>query len=208
MITTYMGVVVPSAILIPVSVGAQRYNKLKASRFLFLYLLIGGIINLWAIILARKGVNNLPLLHAYTVLEFLVVTLFYKKILANKLISQVLTTLLFLFPAWAILNWLFFQNMHTYNSYARSPEAILIMGMSIAYLIKEDHPDGISWTGNPFNWMNAGLMLYFSGSLFLFTFSNFIIPNRVVNAYIWNFHATLVLIMYLLFTAGFIKCRK
>src|SRR6201999_1594371 len=99
MLTTYMGVIVPSAILIPVSAGAHRYKKLKASRLLFLYLLIGGIINLWGIILARKGINNLPLLHAYTVLEFLVVTLFYRKILTNKHISQILTILLFLFPA-------------------------------------------------------------------------------------------------------------
>jgi len=209
MLTTYMGVVVPSTILIPVGAGVQRYRHLKTARVIFIYLLVGGLFNIWAILLARKHINNLPIFHLYTIFEFLTITLFYRKILPGRTIHRILTILLFLFPAWAILNALFFQNIHMNNSYARTPEALLIIGMSITWLLtSEEHPNELGWTGNAANWINTGLMLYFSGSLFLFAFSNFIISHRLMNTYIWNIHATLVLIMYLLFTAGFLKCSR
>jgi len=79
----------------------------------------------------------------------------------------------------------------------------------------QNNEDGIEkkWVVNPINWVSTGLLLYFSGALFIFSFSNMTSLQKVskyhsLDVLIWDIHATLLLIMYLLFAIGFSKCRK
>ena len=62
----------------------------------------------------------------------------------------------------------------------------------------------------PNNWIVTGLMLYFAGAFFLFLLANYTLAgaNRHARNIIWDAHATLVLIMYLLMAVGFMKCKK
>jgi len=88
-------------------------------------------------------------------------------------------------------------------------EAILLVCFSLYYFITTAADDEAApWASQPDNWVNAGILLYFSGALAQFAFSNVVdvTASQAIKLLIWELHATLVLIMYILFTISFSKC--
>ena len=111
------------------------------------------------------------------------------------------------FPLFAIMNSLYLQSLFHFNSYARGIEALIMIVFCLIYIAK-DHEEG-SWGSVPENWVNAGILLYFSGSISQFTFSNVVSVHapQYFKMIIWDIHATFVWIMYVLFSVGFGKKR-
>jgi hypothetical protein len=181
-------------------------------KVIFYYLVVDGIVNLVAIALADNDIHNLPLLHVFTIMEFLMLSYFYLQVLRDKTARLVLRCLLIIFPLFCIVNFLFFQSINRFNTNTRPIEALIIMACSLAYF-SETNDTATKWSQIPVNWVNTGLLLYFSGALFIFSFSN-VTENFMSKKYhaiyflMWNVHATLVLSMYLLIAIGFSKCRK
>jgi len=207
----YMGIIVPSSIVIPLCIALARYRYLaEAMRIVFYYLLVSGCINAIAVYMAKHHMNNLPLLHLYTVIEFAFISFFYFAIFEKAAIKNIILRLIPVFTALCVLNAIFLQSIHVYNSYPHSVEALLIMGYGILYLFQSSskNTSTTNWVNNPISWVNTGILQYFSGAIFLFAFSNLITANVQINAIIWCVHATLVLIMYILFSIGILKCKK
>jgi hypothetical protein len=209
---TFMGVIVPLSILLPLFLGIFKYQVLTPSaRLILLYLVVSGIINLTATIIARVyHSNNLPLLHILTVMELYILVLFYQQLLFGGRVPAMFRILPLIFLAACVFNAVYFQDIYTYNSYARSLEALIIMLLAINYFAKiAASSHGIKVYLLPDFWFNTAVFLYFSGAFMLFIFSNFIVRvSRHNFNIIWNMHAFFVLLMYLLFTLGFIKCKK
>lgn len=110
-----------------------------------------------------------------------------------------------------IANALYLQDIHTYNSYTRSVEAIVCILFSLNYFAKlASDPE----TGNVIRlsdfYANTGIFLYYSGAFILFVFSNFIITKLSLNNFliIWNIHAALILLMYQGIAVSFLLCKK
>jgi hypothetical protein len=209
---TFMGVIVPLSILLPLFFGIYQYNVLTPSaKYILLYVAVSGIINLAATIIAKfYHSNNLPLLHVLTVLELYILVLFYQQLLFSSRIPFMFRLLPLVFLAACVFNAVFFQDIYTYNSYARSLEALIIMLLAINYFAKIAASSQSSKIyALPGFWFNTAVFLYFSGAFMLFIFSNFIVGvSRHNFNIIWNIHAALVLLMYLLFTIGFKQCKK
>ena len=100
----------------------------------------------------------------------------------------------------------FLGSMYAYNLVPRTLESIAIGTLAIIFFFRQLNPG--NRRPEAASWMNAGLLLYFSGSFFLFLFFEVIAKARSVNNLAWVLHATLVLLMYLLFTIGFLRTRK
>ncbi len=207
----YMGIIVPSSIIIPLCIALARYQYLaKAMRVIFYYLLVSGCVNAIAVYMAKHRMNNLPLLHLYTIIEFAFISLFYFTVFEKTAIKNTILRLIPVFTGLCVLNAVFLQSIYVYNSYPHSVEALLIMGYSILYLFQSSktNTNATSWVNNPVSWVNTGILQYFSGALFLFAFSNLITANVHINAIIWCVHATLVLIMDTYFSIRVITCKK
>jgi hypothetical protein len=59
---------------------------------------------------------------------------------------------------------------------------------------------------NPVFWANTGFLIYFSGNVLLFAFSNFILDyDKSLNLYVWAFHGLLSGLLYLLISIGLWK---
>jgi len=211
----YMSIVVPISILVPIAIGTYRYKDLgEAMRIIFYYLFLDGLVNILAIYLFSLRVNNLPVLHVFTIIEFLFISGFYLQVIHEGKIKRVIIAMMFIFPLLCIANFIFFQDINRFNTNTRPLEALMVMIYSLIYFA-QNNEDGIEkkWVVNPINWVSTGLLLYFSGALFIFSFSNMTSLQKVskyhsLDVLIWDIHATLLLIMYLLFAIGFSKCRK
>jgi hypothetical protein len=211
----FMGLIVPASVLIPISVALIKYRWVdRVLLLIFYYLLLDGIVNLFGVVLFRSHINNLPLLHIYTVLEFLLLSFFYTKLLKGVLARNIIRFLMVLFPLLCIINFTFFQSILRFNTYTRPLEILLIMGYSLAYFAQANEANEVkSWSSNSLIWVNIGIVLYFSGALFIYSFSNFTTAYtspkyQSLNLFIWDIHAALLLCMYLLFSWGFYICRK
>jgi hypothetical protein len=199
----YMGAIVPISIAIPITVGVAKYKRLDQSlKIVFLFLVVNGLTNVIAKLLAVAQVTNLPALHVYTVIELWILLLFYRSILNDIGLSRFIPIIIIAFFVVSVINTLFFQSIFTYNSYTRSLEAILIILFAIIYFIKRLDKVEQSAKGTAIAIINSALLFYFSGALILFIVSNVIVTDIKLGAAIWNVHATLVLLMYILFAVA------
>lgn len=188
----------------------MRYKSAdKASRLLVIYLVVSGLINLSALILVRFRMQNLPLLHLYTLVEATFIFAYFRAIFVDALIKKVLTYAMILFPLLCVINFSFIQSIFSFNTYTRPLEAILITFFCLLYLYKSGFTD--KWIEQPFNWFNMGILMYFPVACVIFILSNYLIfnsANKTMNNAVWNLHGVLVLLMYLIWARGFSLIKK
>lgn len=211
MLSFYIYYIAPAFVLFPISTGAIFYTKLPPPyRILFFFVLLSGLTNLIAITLSATSHQNLLLLRAYTALEYLSISAFFRAQFSRYKFSRVIITVsMILFPLLCITD-LFFQTTAQFDSYTSSFEAILIILMCLTLFYQiEDRNISSRWKDNPVNWFNTGLLLYFSGSMFLFLLSNYLLKAPLIVSYTaWAMHGTFSLVMYLMFSIGFKKCSN
>lgn len=207
----YMGVIVPMSVVIPIVFAIVKYRHFNAPlTIIFSYLLFAGMVNACAAALAFRHINNLPLLHVYTIFEFLFLGVFFYLVIQRQRLRKIILGSLLLFPVYCLINFTLIQGLYVFNSYTRPVEAILLLSFSLVYFyIQTNDNHDLGWHTQPKTWMVIGILIYFSSSLIQFSFSNIVSVHVSANTklVIWAFHATLVLIMYILFTVGFAKCR-
>jgi hypothetical protein len=207
----YLGVIVPASVTIPLAIAIARFKYIGQSlKIIFLYLLMAGITNCIAAFLAFTHRNNLPLLHIYTILELILFGLFFYKAIDNRHFKKWVRPTILLFTLSGILNFIFIQSIYSFNSYPRSLEAIILIVFSVFYFYLQTAGEAMGgWYNRPETWIIIGILLYFSSALVQFSFSNIVSTSSSgeIKRLIWNIHASLVLIMYLLFAVGFIKCK-
>lgn len=204
----YMTVVAPSFIALPIVAAFSSYRKLpKEARVLLYYLFTDALVSITSSLLAAKGITNLPLYHVATIIEAVMLFYFFTLILKDRAVIYGYL-LIIVFPVLAVVNMFLFQSIFSFNSYALSLMALLVISCCFIYWWQYDNEQGKTWKDIPLNWMLSGMLLYFSSSFVLLTFSNIIVSlARNVSILLWNIHATLSVIMYCLLTFGFIKYR-
>ena len=206
----YMGIIVPSVVILPISIAIYKRSHWKeslAAKPLFAYLIFSAIFNIVSLITTYKHVNNLPLLHLYTVLEFWMMSILFKSIFNKHSVRKLLIYLSLSFSVFSIAYIMFTHSLFAYNTLPRFLESIIIVSFCIYFLYLDF--SNIESNQSMFNFsVVVGLMLYFSSTSILFGLSNAILKNRTLNILIWNIHATIVLIMYLIFAWAFFRLKK
>jgi VanZ family protein len=196
-------------ISIPFIIGIIRRQFLQKETLIIFYFIINGI--LFEIISRTMTYfhikNNLPFFHIYTIIEFFIISWFYWLIFKNYFPKLLIPIIFFAFFIFSLIDSFVFHNVFTFNSYAKSLECIIIVVLSVSYLYKtfnefqEKDP-----SDTPVFWINAGFLFYFSGCLFLFTFSNYILTQgRTIAIVTWALHAFFAILMYILIAVGLWK---
>lgn len=197
----------PWIIIAPFLLSVVRYNRLsKALKIITWYLMLSVVTQAVSLLLWKKSINNLPLLHAFTVLEFLLLFTYYSfqnKLFLNRLWFYLV---LVLFLSFALLDAFSLENLHSFNIYTRSLEAFIFIGCSVHWFIRsltiESNP--VLPDQNALKYINAGFFIYFSGSLILFAFSNYINHlGHPLQMNIWTLHTLLLIVLYLFIFTGF-----
>ncbi|MCU0359741.1 MAG: hypothetical protein MUF75_03325 [Bacteroidia bacterium] len=97
------------------------------------------------------------------------------------------------------------------NSAASAIAALLILGLSIIYffeLISDISTPSL--LNNPFFWINLAFLIYFSGVLFVFIFSDIILDSNIDKSVknLWKINYLLYSASSILFTVSIIKWKK
>jgi len=194
----------PLSIVPPLLIGLVRYRLMSVSfRLLCWYVFTGCLVQGLSYLYWYNNLNNLPLLHVYTILEFGFIALFYGLEFRR---TWLLTWLALGFAQIAILNTIFLQPLHTYNSYARSLEAIMVLVCVLLSLYRQLLAGGQKLRHQPLFWVNLAFLFYFSGSLFLFIAGNYLLSgSATLNQLVWGLHALWVWLLYTLIAIGLWK---
>lgn len=210
----FSGVIVPLSMLLPLFIALFRWKFLPPqAKYLFLYILVSVLINSTAILIGKfLHKNNMPLVHLLTVTDVVILLFYYKALFNHQHKMQLYLSMSAAFIIVCIINALFFQSIYTYSSYTRSVEAIICMLFALNYFARlaSDTGTQVKIMRQPDFYFNVGIFLYFSGAFMLFIFSNFVIKGLTKANFliIWDIHGGLVLLMYLLFSMGFLLCKK
>ncbi len=193
-------------ILIPTILAIMRLRDGdREQRLLSLLIFSSLFVELTALIigLSGEGENNLFLLHIFTVIEFTLLTLIFQphvKVLIPKKAIHFLIAAFFLF---AVINSLFFESIQQFNAFGRALEGLLIIFLDLLCLVlilktlKIKQPEC-----SPLIWISIGTLIYFSGSLFVFIFSNYVLSSQSVSVTIWGIHAFMSIVLNLFYTVA------
>lgn len=148
-------------------------------------------------VLAETTGNNLPLLHVYTLGEFLLLSFFYKGLLQDpKWLAQHFKKITLVIAALIILNSIFLQPVFQFNTYAKTLVQIIFITYSILYFFNlSDASHLFDKEQKYLRLINSAILVYYSGSLFIFMFSNYFLQNNLdLPSGLWAFNAILNLV--------------
>lgn len=176
----------------------------KELKMLSWWLIITGALHLIAFVLFLAHKNNLYVLHVLVPARFFLLLLVYKQILQPHFQSWMLVVFGGGFVLYSLLNSLFLEPVNSFNSNAMTVESVLLVILSIsAYilLLNKQEQQKLKVSGRSVVWFNGGVFLYYTSSLILMYFGDYII--RVINAewsrYIWLMHGFFMVILYYCF---------
>jgi hypothetical protein len=208
---SFNSIIVPLFVLVPIIIGLMKYKFLpKELKIICYVLIITALINTAATIVGRVfHTNNLPLAHLFTLVEGVMLIMFYEAVLKDETKHTFFLVVKLIFITFCLANAFFLQNIFTYNSYTKFIESVICILFTLNYFAKIAVLEQ-SVKRMPLFYFNAGIFLYFSGSFILFIFSNILLQNLPTSTLLifWSMHSTMIWIMYCLFSIGFILCKK
>ncbi|WCT14417.1 hypothetical protein [Mucilaginibacter jinjuensis] len=201
----YAGLIVPVSAIIPIGIGFFKRLYLNAGfNIILIYLVFAMVIDIAERLIGQRHINNLPLLHFYTLVEGLLIFCYFRKVFNNPKFQLAINWFIPIFIVITFVDFTFLHSIYQFNSYARSISAVFIVICSVIAFYSNavsENPRIMS-----FDWITAGILLYFSSSLVYFELLNVLAANspRDIWNLIQNIHATFVLAMYALVATGFL----
>ncbi|MFK7784125.1 MAG: hypothetical protein AB8B56_03355 [Crocinitomicaceae bacterium] len=158
-------------ILIPLATAGISFSKLnKTLKKLSVFVILSACTEASAILLGSLGVNNMPVSHIFTFLQVLIFAWIFVEIFSGWG-KRVVQSLLALFIGFSILNWILWENFVDFNSNQRYVAAIVLIVFCTGYFVHIFVKTSIERIErDPYFWMCASLLLYTTGTLFLFIF--------------------------------------
>lgn len=181
------------------------FSNWKKQYRVFNYLGFFIVLNIITECLARiyqvNGWNNLPLLHIYTLGEFILLSMFYKMLFKKEFKkSHFFKFFIPIVSIIIILNTIFLQEITGFNSYAKTLVQCILIGYALFYFVKIDariEERNIKEKARLI--ANSAILIYYSGSLFIFMFSDFFSRySDGLPSYFWLFNVILNLIFQLI----------
>ena len=156
------------------------------------------------------GTPNLPILHVYTVVEFILLGSFYALLATSKAQQRIVVGLMTVGLLLIVLNSVLLQPFDTFNSNARTLESLLLASFAVQrmFQVSGNHLNQTTEQKALF-WINAGVLLYFSASLIVFLFSDYTSQLSIeMSRNIWSIHALFNLLFSCLLAVGIFKLWK
>lgn len=181
-----------------------RFRHLPVEfKVLGVFLVVDLLTELFAGWLHARHTNNLPLLHIYTLLEFVSLSLFYRAVFASRVrFQRYFWPFVGVVSGLVVANSIFLEPPTGFNSNAKTLVQITLMGYAVFYFFNAYGKTDFSKPRYLAQGLvNTAVLLYNAGSLFIFMFAKILQLNKVglkAQQGFWMFNALLFLIFQLL----------
>jgi hypothetical protein len=192
---TYLPVLIASAMALVRYRGAARPVKLLCW-LIFFALLIESISRIFWFF----KVSNLFLWPIYITVEFGLLLWMYSLVLDQKWLTTAKGWSVCIFTIIVLVRELGQSGQSVWiDNAGRSIESVIVILLALAYFYKVFQELKVqNLLLEPFFWVSAGLLLFFSGNFLIFVFMNFILLySKNLNAQIWVIHALMNYMLYI-----------
>lgn len=192
-----------ASVMVPLIVwGIRRKSANYAQKTLGLLIWVSLIVEIAARLTSHVFYigNNLWILHVFTVVEFAILTLIYKRQLSSLFRERVFYGAIWAFLGMAILNTLYLEPLTAFNSNVRGVESLILICWALSYfylILKELNIEHLEST--PLFWISVSILIYFSGNLIVFVLSNYVLPHYELSMATWGMHAILNIVHHIIF---------
>ncbi|HWY38714.1 MAG TPA: hypothetical protein VNY73_09160, partial [Bacteroidia bacterium] len=196
-------------VYIPLAIGIINRKKVKNDFPFLLYLaIVSFVLETVIISLHTYHINNLVFLRASTIAQFVLLSLFYNKSLVPSKVVTFIRIFIVIFLAVALFD-LYKNGLSAMDDMSLTFASIVLMLYSLFtfYHIMQN-PVQLNILSDPLFWFNTAVLIYFSGCLFLFLFSSYILTYSPKARYeLWGINSVLNIIFNSLTATGFWKTR-
>lgn len=150
------------------------------------------------------------LYYIYTIVEFAMLTAALQRLQYQKMPIATIGILILINTACVIVDVSYISGLDLYNSFSKSVEALLLIGVSLyAFYDLLKYPDTNKFLGqSPLFWLALGILIYMAGNLTLFAIDNILYKqNNPAYKDIWDLHSVLNIVFNLFFIKT-ILCMK
>lgn len=176
-----------SSALIPILVSGVQFRKHPRYLSLIILLCVLSLIaDVTSFLLMRSGINNWPVGNLFYLVQFVI---FFLVLHLNMRIKSYRNIFL-CFTLLALINFFFIESPLKFNVWSAYVGGILMIIMASHYLYKLLNDLPVERIQDlPMFWITFGVLIYFSGTLFLFLFNNYLVNNQPDNhQVIWVLH--------------------
>ncbi|MEQ8473341.1 MAG: hypothetical protein RIC35_19245 [Marinoscillum sp.] len=190
--------------------GFIHHRLVTEMRILSYFIFLSAVIELVSKVMWYQGENNLPLLHLYVLIGFILLAMFYRSILQGFIPPKLISAVIAGFTLFTIINSAFIEPLTTFNSLALTVQSVLMIILCVFTflvlmndIVREKRQDLLS----SLNWINSGLFLYYLSSLMVFYLGDQFIQyySALTNQYLWSMHSFFAMIMYICLIVGLWK---
>lgn len=140
---------------------------------------------------------NLFLLHIYTIVDFILLSLIFRPVLPKHLSKF----LFYGFPLFAAINSVFFEQLKTENVLNRSFCALILMFYALTFFTKTlREMKVLSLEKEPLFWISIGVLFYNAASFFFFLFSHYLTVIPELQYTYFGIHAIFTILLYIFYT--------
>ena len=199
------------SLLFPLLVVLLRWHRLDDVQLsLAVYLVVAaGFEGMSNILWPAFEWSNLPLLHLYTFVQFILLAWVYRVHLHKTLSLPLQRAFLGGFALFVVLNALWLDGIENFNPHARAVESILLVVLALSYfysLMREMRIARLE--SDSLFWISCAVLLYFSGSFLLFIVSKYISSSEPVMLTVWGIHSVLNILANIIYVIALWVCPK
>lgn len=191
--------------LLPIGAAGLRYRShTRVLRLLAWFFVVAGLFDLLSLVAKFWDIQNLPLFQVFAVVNLLFLSALYYHTLQGTVLRQFVRVAAGLILGITLYSALLPGGVKQFPSLSMTAQCVLFIVLSLFYFYQLLHqPTVVAIENNPLFWINAGVLIYFSGNLFLFMLQEWIsrTPELHLNNY-WAIHSVANILANLLYAAG------
>lgn len=186
-------------------VGVVRFKHLpRPLRYLVAVVVAALLVELVSRVLAVRHLPNLFLAYIDTLLEFGLLAGLYRLVLWPSAASRWLPAVVIVFSLSSLLPYFRPTDLLHFNTMQRLAESLLVLGLVLLYFYKIIRELLIvHLTREPLFLISVGLLLYFSGNVFIFISSNYAVQHSTaLSLQLWAIHGLLYMLLNSLYAVA------
>jgi hypothetical protein len=186
-------------VIVATMVAIVRFHRLPAAlRCVAGLVFFSDFVEIVSRVLGARQQSNLFLLPIDTLAEFGLLAWMYRLALRPSAVSRLLPAVVAVFALASLFSYANPASLYEFNSVQRFAESLLIIGLVLLYFYKVIRELVIvHLEREPLFWVSVGLLLYFSGNVFIFVSSNYVLQHsKSLSLRLWNIHELLYMVLY------------
>ena len=182
--------------------GLIRFKKLEPPLHILFWLIIVAVVTeVVSRVLWVQKISNLFLWPMYISAEFALIAWLYRYELKKMFLAKIIPVLAISFTAFTCITWLMGKSA-IFQPLQRFIESIFVLSFVLMFFYQTIKDMAIVHLERmPMFWVSAGLFIYFTGDIFIFIFSNYILSySKQFNMQTWAIHAVFNTVLYIFYT--------